>query len=538
MSKVIARRFNENDNVAVILSPVTHDGDTVVVMDETGQNQIDELTISFKGEVPDGHALQFHKIALTRIKRRNTVTKLGGLVGFATKTIHKGDWVHCHNVGVGDRKITPRMATSTAVDPVAADIGSRTFNAIVREDGRIATRNCIGISNTVLCSGDTSDIVVEEVMRRVDLSRFPNIDGFAPMLHKHGCGVDAVNRDLLYKTIRGHQHHPNNALSVTLGLGCETCSTDGLVQLQLPGSRPLGPDPNRNLVANMQEDDIEAFVNRVVGWIEERLPMVNNVTRKPMPLKHLKVLLKCGGSSAASALTANPALGYAVDLLVSHGATVILCETTECYGAEDQLTHRAVSVDVAEQFMGRIGWWEQHATKMAGSTAAIDGNPSKGNKQGGLSTIFEKSLGAVGKSGTCRMRRVYNPCDEIGEDGGFVFMDTPGFDAGAMTCGAAGGAIVCVFTTGRGTLINHLLMPTIKVGADNGLFERLPSYIDINAGVILNGASVESVGRLIFEEIIAVAGGKLVKAENININGRIYRAGRNTFAPFQPGLSL
>ncbi|MFN8705692.1 MAG: UxaA family hydrolase, partial [Planctomyces sp.] len=317
----------------------------------------------------------------------------------------------------------------------------------------------------------------------------------------------------LNRTLAGFARHPNISASLILGLGCETAqashleSEHGLVQL---GGGKAQDVPNRPMTLNIQEvGGVRKTVDRAVEVLMELLPIANNVRREPIPISELKVGLECGGSDGASGITATPALGVASDMIVAHGGTGILSEIPEVFGAEHLLTRRSVSRKVADALLERIRWWEDYA---AMHKAAIDNNPSVGNKQGGLTTIFEKSLGAVAKGGTAPLRAVYKDAALVTERG-FVLMDTPGYDPASVTGLVAGGAQIIVFTTGRGSCFGCKPSPTIKVATNSGIYNRMREDMDINAGTILEGATVEEVGREIFESIIATASGKQTLSE-------------------------
>ena len=261
--------------------------------------------------------------------------------------------------------------------------------------------------------------------------------------------------------------------------------------------------------------------------VAEMLPRVNDVRRVQLPAKHIILGTNCGGSDGNSGITANPALGVASDMVVQQGGTSILGETPEIYGAEHILTRRAVSKEVGEKLVERIKWWEWY-TSMFG--AEINNNPSPGNKEGGLTTIYEKSLGAIAKAGGTAMVDVYRYAEPVTAKG-FVVMDTPGYDPVSMTGIVAGGANVCVFTTGRGSVFGCKPAPSIKVATNSPLYNHMIGDMDINAGRVLEGASVAEVGKEIFEKILAVASGEHTKSE---ING----VGEEEFAPWSIGPTL
>ena len=467
-----------------------------------------------------------HKLAIRPIATGRPARRYGQVIGFATREIAPGDWVHQHNLGMGD--LTQEYEFSTDVPAPLQPVTGRTFQGFRRADGRAATRNYIGLISTVNCSATSSKYIAERFDQSV-LTEYPNIDGVVALVHKGGCAMEYGGYDhrQLARTLAGFARHPNIAAYVIIGLGCETSQasylTDqhGLVQIDLPGQNA----PAKPLVMNIQDQGgVRKTVERGVAALRELLPVVNRVQREPVPVSEIILGNECGGSDGASGLTANPALGYASDLLVAHGGTAILSEMPEIYGGEHLLTRRAINREVGEKLIERIRWWEQYAASFG---AHIDNNPSVGNKKGGLTTIYEKSLGAIAKGGTTALRAVYEYAEPVTERG-FVVMDTPGYDPASVTGMIAGGANVVVFTTGRGSCFGCKPVPTIKVATNTPMFERMREDMDINAGRILDGCSIEEVGREIFEKVIAVAGGERTTSELQGI-------GDEEFCPWTPG---
>ena len=315
----------------------------------------------------------------------------------------------------------------------------------------------------------------------------------------------------LVRTLSGFARHPNIGAYVVIGLGCETSQASFLMEngglVQLGGAAMSSSAP---LVVNIQEEGgIAKTVKRVTAALRELLPEVNRAQRVPIPVSEIMLGLECGGSDGNSGITANPALGYCSDLLVAAGGTACLSEVTEIYGGEHLLTRRSVSREVGEALLERIRWWIEYTGKFG---ERIDINPSVGNKKGGLTTIYEKSLGAIAKGGTTALRAVYKYAEPIREKG-FVIMDTPGYDPASVTGMVAGGCNVVCFTTGRGSCYGCKPVPTIKIATNTPMFNRMVDDMDINAGRILDGATIEEVGREIFEDVIAVASGKPTKSE-------------------------
>jgi altronate hydrolase len=456
-----------------------------------------------------------HKIAVRPIRAGENVRKYGQIIGQATEAIEPGQWVHSHNLVNGD--FVRDYASATAVPPPPQPISGRSFLGYQRPGGKAGTRNYIAVISTVNCSATVSRYIAQR-FDKAALRNFPNIDGVISVKHGGGCGIQ----------YQGLQHEILNRTLV--GLGCEQVTSGYLLQsqnlLQIGGNgspRPAGPP-----VLSMQDQGgTTKTIEEGVRLLSELLPKVNDVKREPIPASEILLGTNCGGSDGNSGVTCNPALGVASDMIVACGGASALAETTEVYGAEHLLTRRAVSVDVAEKLLARIKWWLWH-TALYG--VEIDNNPSVGNKEGGLTTIAEKSLGAIAKAGSTAMTEVYEYAEPMTKKG-FVFMDTPGFDPPSVTGLVAGGCNVMVFTTGRGSCYGLKPCPTIKVASNTPMFERMIDDMDINAGEILAGKSVDSVGREIFEKILAVASGEKTKSE-------LHGYGDEEFVPWQIGPTL
>lgn len=469
-----------------------------------------------------------HKVAISDIREHAVIFKFGQPIGSAGSNITTGQWVHVHNVSLQRDKAGYEFCTDIVEFPKPQT--DRTFMGFRRKDGRAGTRNYIALISTVNCSATTSRYVAQELAKS-DLSRYGNIDGVIPVVHKSGCAFEYNGEDhrLLNRTLAGFARHPNIAACLVLGLGCETAQAGHLQEsqglVQLGGAAKREPDDSLPMVLNIQEvGGVRKTVNRAVGVMRELMAHADAARREPISISELTLGLQCGGSDGVSGITANPALGYASDLLVAYGGGSVLAETPEVYGAEQLLTRRSISRAVADRLLDRIRWWEDYAQK---NNASIDNNPSYGNKQGGLTTIIEKSLGAVAKGGTAPLRAVYQFAEPITERG-FTFMDTPGYDPISVTGLVAGGCQVVVFTTGRGSCFGCKPAPTIKVATNSPMFHRMRDDMDLNAGAILEGASVESVGMEMFEKIIATASGEKTLSEQQGI-------GDEEFCPWMPG---
>lgn len=478
-----------------------------------------------------------HKMAIATILRGDPVRKFGQLIGYATEAIRPGEWVHSHNLSVGQLKLD--YAFSTDVPPPPKPLAGRTFLGYRRKArgsqpvGSAGTRNYVALISSVNCSATTSKAVAARFNERL-LADYPNIDGVVPLVHKGGCAMKYGGDDhqQLARVLAGFAKHPNIGAYLIIGLGCETGQPSflvdnyGLTQLEIPGEN--GDQQDRPLVMTIQDTGgVAKTVDRAVGVLKELLPEANKVQRVPIPVSELILGTECGGSDGNSGVTANPAVGVASDLLVAHGGTTILGETTEIYGGEHLLTRRAVSPEVGQKLVDHIRWWERYTAFFG---VEIDNNPSVGNKKGGLTTIYEKSLGAIAKGGSTALQDVYRYADPVTAKG-FVVMDTPGFDPASVTGMVAGGANVVVFTTGRGSCFGCKPVPSIKIATNTPMYERMIDDMDVNAGKVLDGVPVEEVGREIFEKIIAVAGGEKTKSELQGI-------GDEEFCPWVPGPVL
>lgn len=491
------------------------------------------LELEFQGErfSPSKRIGLGHKVALRPIKKGEAVYKYGQIIGFANRDIAPGEHVHVHNVSADAFERDYAFCRDCPKPPPAAE--SRQWMGYDRgserpEHLRYGSRNYIAIISTVNCSASTSKYISERVRAADLLKRYPNVDGVVAITHKSGCAMqyDGSDHNQLDRTLAGFAKHANVAGYILVGLGCETGQAIHLVEnqglIQLNGSR------KKPVVITVQEcGGIGKTVDAGVQAIAEMLPQVNDVRRVKLPASKLTLGTQCGGSDGNSGVTANPALGVAADLLVAQGGAAVLAETPEIYGAEHLLTRRAVSRTVGEKLVERIKWWEWY-TGIFG--AEINNNPTPGNKEGGLTTIYEKSLGAIAKGGSTALTDVVHYAEPITSKG-FIVMDTPGYDPASMTGLVAGGANILVFTTGRGSVYGCKPTPSIKVATNTPMFTHMIDDMDINAGVILEGTPVEVVGKQIFEEILAVASGKKTKSELSGV-------GEEEFAPWSIGPTL
>ncbi len=464
-----------------------------------------------------------HKVAVRAIGMGKAVKRYGQIIGFATQDIAAGEHVHTHNLAMGD--FARDYAFGENVLSTVPPDRPLTFMGIRRADGRVATRNYIGVISTVNCSATVSKMVAQHFASPGALAAFPHVDGVVPLTHSFGCCIDHHGEGILQlrRTIAGHIRHANFAAVLVIGLGCESNQMGAILM-----TADLKPDPMLRTLVMQEMGGTQKTVAAAIAMVDEMLPAANNVKREPLPVSHLNVALQCGGSDGYSGITANPALGIAVDMLVRHGGTAILSETPEIYGAEHLLTRRAVSREVGEKLVERIRWWEDYAVREKGS---IDNNPTPGNKAGGLTTILEKSLGAVAKSGASPLVGVYRYAEPIDRQG-LVFMDAPGYDPMGATGQVAAGANLIAFTTGRGSCFGGKPAPSIKLATNTAMFRRMEDDMDLNCGDIMDGsASLEQKGQEIFEMMLRVASGEQSKSEALGV-------GNEEFVPWMIGAQM
>jgi len=470
-----------------------------------------------RAQVPAGH-----KIASRAIAQGERVLKYNTEIGVATRDIAAGEHVHSHNLALGEFHHDPAFGED--VRPVAyvpADQRA-TFQGIVRPDGRVATRNFIGIVSSVNCSSTVIHRIAAHFTPE-KLAAYPNVDGVVAFAQTSGCGMASPSEhfDVLRRTIAGYVRHPNLAGALIVGLGCERNQVMDLVS-----SQGLREDRLMQTLVMQDTGGTRATVAAGIAAVEVMLPLANAIQRETVPASHLKIGLECGGSDGFSGITCNPALGAAMDILVRHGGTAILSETPEIHGVEHMLTRRAVSPEVGQKLLDRLAWWAEYTR---GTNVQFNGVVGHGNQQGGLANIFEKSLGSAMKAGTTPLQEVYRYAEPI-EKAGFVFMDSPGYDPVASTGQIASGANLICFTTGRGSMFGSKPAPTIKLASNSPMYQRLEEDMDINCGRILDGElSVQEMGQQIFEQILRHASGEPTKSEALGL-------GDHEFVPWHLGV--
>jgi altronate dehydratase len=482
-------QLQSTDNVAVAMNGLSP-GDS-----------LDIGSAVSKGSIPAGH-----KVAVCGIKANMPVYKYGQVIGYASQDIQAGQHVHDHNVTMGRVERNYEFGIGSRTPESATEVQQEEFKGIVRPNGQVATRNFIGVLSTVSCSSSVARFIADEIRKEI-AEKYPHVDGIVALGHSAGCCHNPESDGLVYlqRVLSGYAQHPNFGGVLLVGLGCEVNHLDCFME-----ATGLSAGPLMKSIDIQKAGGTNATVKAGVRAIIDMLPVVNTVRRQPVSAEHIILGLECGGSDAYSGISANPALGKAVDLLVAQGGTAILSETPEIYGAEHLLARRAVDSHTARKLIRRIKWWEDYTARHGGE---INNNPTSGNKEGGITTILEKSLGAVAKGGSSPLQNVYTYAEKVSQSG-LVFMDSPGYDVVSITGMIAAGANVVCFTTGRGTVVGFNPVPTIKLASNTPLYQHMVDDMDINCGQIIDGkVDIDEMGDTIFQNILAAASGHPVKSE-------------------------
>ena len=504
MTQPTVIRLHANDDVLIAARQLVP-GTTIV-----------SENVTVRDLIPPGH-----KMAVHDLKAGEAVRRYNQIIGFAKADIAAGQHIHSHNLGMGEFERDYGIGQPVQELPKVAR--PATFMGYKRPNGKVGTRNYIAVISSVNCSATVTRAIANHFSRE-KLAAFPNVDGVIALPHPLGCGinVNGEGMQILRRTMVGFARHPNFAGVLFVGLGCEQNQIAPLVEM-------IGQhEPGMLQHVIMQvEGGTSAAIRKGIALVEEMLPQANQYQREEASVSNLIVGLNCGGSDGYSGITANPALGGASDLLVAQGATTVLSETPEIYGAEHLLTRRARTPEIAQKLIDRIAWWKDYCARTGGE---LDNNPSVGNKAGGLTTILEKSLGAVAKGGTSTLNGVYLFAEPI-DAKGFVYMDTPGYDPVSATGQAAGGAQIICFTTGRGSAFGCAGVPTIKLATNSALFERMRDDMDVNCGDLINGVPMPEISQRILDAIIRHASGEKVRSE-------ILGYGNDEFLPWQVGAVM
>ena len=503
MSETLVIRLHPADNVVVAASRVPQGA------------VIAEERITAAESIPSGH-----KLATRFIKKGEAIRKYGQVIGEATADIAPGHHVHTHNVAVSEQRELAQTRPAFHLEQPA-----KTFMGYKRADGRVAVRNYVGVLTSVNCSATAARHIVEAAEKTGLLADFPNVDGIVPITHNSGCGMAASGEpyELLSRTLWGTAANPNFAAVLLVGLGCE------VMQLARFKERYGIVDGAHFQSFTIQDTGgTRKAIAEGLMRLKEMLPEADRARRSEQPAGEIAVGLQCGGSDGWSGITANPSLGNAADRLVALGGTAILSETPEIYGAEHLLYARAQSPELVEKLRARIKWWE-HYTAINGME--MNNNPTPGNKAGGLTTILEKSLGAVAKGGTSPLVDVIEYGEPL-KKRGLIFMDSPGLDPCSATGQVASGATMIAFTTGRGSAYGCKPSPSIKLATNSQIYNRMRDDMDIDCGTIATGgASVADKGAEILDYLLEVASGRKSKSEELGYGGL-------EFVPWQIGAVM
>jgi altronate hydrolase len=499
--------MHAQDNVAVAMRDLTA-GDMAAI--EPGH------AVGVRQPIPAGH-----KVALLAIAAGEPVRRYGEIIGFAARGIAPGEHVHTHNVAL--REFDREMDPSPLPTAPQRSAPPRTFLGYARPDGRAGTRNYIAVIATVHCSAHTCREIARHFTRR-RMAAFPNVDGVIAITHNTGCTIGAGGQDyvLLQRTLAGIARHPNVAASVIVGLGCEVNRPADLIRNQHLCEGANAPCPATLVIQEL--GGIRKTVQAGIEAVSALLPAANACRRTPQPLSALTLALQCGGSDAWSGVTANPVLGLVSDEIVGQGGTVVLAETPEIYGAEHLLARRAASPKVRDRLFALVREWEEYARRM---DVQLDSNRTAGNMEGGLTTIYEKSLGAIAKAGSTPLQAVLGYAEPVSARG-LVFMDSPGFDSESVTGQVAAGCNLVAFTTGRGSVFGFRPAPVVKVASNSSLFRRMADDMDFDAGRVLEGTSLEIAASELLHLLVAVASGKPSRSEAQGV-------GEAEFSPWQRG---
>ncbi len=501
-----ALRLNAADNV-------------IIAIDEISIGAAPAGAVSARERIPKGH-----KMAVAAVEKGAPIRKFGQIIGFASRPIAPGEWVHEHNCAVKEFARDYHFGEDARAEITAPLKEQPVFQGFRRQSGKVGTRNYLAILTSVNCSATVARLIAREVERSGALADYPHVDGVIALVHGTGCGIASrgYGFEALMRTQWGYAGNPNIGAVLMVGLGCEVFQIGRMKEEY----GIIEGDAFQSLTIQATggtRKTIEAGMARVRAM----LPLLDNARREPAPASALTLALQCGGSDGYSGITANPALGAAADILVRNGGTAILSETPEIYGAEHLLTRRAATPAIGRKLVERIQWWEDYCARNGGE---MNNNPSPGNKAGGLTTILEKSLGAAAKGGTSTLREVYQYAEPVTAKG-FVFMDTPGYDPVSATGQVAGGANILAFTTGRGSAYGCKPTPSIKLATNTDVYRRMIEDMDINCGDVLDGVSIVEKGEEIFAKILSVASGSRTKSEVLGY-------GEAEFTPWQIGATM
>lgn len=513
MSLVDITKMATAENAAIHLHP---DDNVAVARVMLGGGQV--LRIGGEAVAVRQAVAAGHKVALRRVERGEKILRYGQAIGRARVAIEPGDWVHTHNVAFEEFSVEYEFPAAEIAAPADAPRDAPAFLGYPREDGRAGTRNYIAVVAASNCAAHTAELIAASYAGEP----LPgNVDGVVAFPHGEGCGHSiGPDTDQLQRTLAGVLDHPNVFAAIVLGLGCETNQIDHYLGSEAPRAARLTGMTLQS--SGGTRATLEAARREIARMIEQAAA----AQRVEVPASKIVLGLNCGGSDSFSGITANPALGHCSDLVAAAGGAAVLAETTEIFGAEHLLVRRARNRQVAEKLLGFVRGYKEYLRRFGGS---FDDNPSPGNKEGGLTNIIEKSLGAVAKAGSSPLMDAVGYAERI-RSPGFVFMNTPGYDPVSLAGLAAGGVNVIAFTTGRGSAIGFPTIPVIKIASNSGVFRRMRDNMDVNAGRVTDGeATVAGVGREIFDLLLRVASGERTASE---------RLGHKEFVPWRIGPVL
>lgn len=482
-------RLDPADNIVVARQPIA------------AGTFIPEEGITVKTDIPIGH-----KIASRAISCGEPVRKYNTVIGYAARDVDAG--IHMHNDTIYFDTVSEEYYFCQDYHPadVLPSEKQRTFLGYVRPDGQVGTRNCIGVIVCSNCAATVARKIAAHFSEEV-MAAYPHVDAVVPLITSSGCGLEKSGEPMIFlrRVLGGHIKNPNMAGALVCALGCESNNIDAFFQ-----EAGLTPGPMLGRLVIQEAGGARKAVAQGIAMVEAMLPYAEQCRRQPVPVSHLKVGLECGGSDSFSGISANPALGIAMDRLIQNGGTAVLTEPTELLGAEGALVRRARSPEVAQKLLDVMGWWKEYCK---GRDSQINGRVTPGNNAGGITNVLEKALGSAKKGGSTALNDVVDYAAPV-TGHGLVIMNSPSYDPVSAAAMFAGGCNLCAFTTGRGSCYGSQHFPTVKISSNTPLFERQEDDIDLNAGTVIDGSqTLEQMGEAIFEALIAVASGQPTKSE-------------------------
>ncbi len=457
--------------------------------------------VTLRSDIPLGH-----KIASRPIAKDEPVLKCGTVIGYASRDVSPGTHMHNETILFQERAEAPEFCRDYVPTAFLPPEERRTFRGFVRQNGAVGTRNCIAV---IACSNCAATVVrkIASAFEGASLAAYPHVDAVVPLVTSTGCGIEKSGVPLEYmrRVLGGTVRNPNIAGAVVCALGCENNNIDAFF-----AEAGLTPGPMLRRLVIQEEGGGRASVEKGAAMVTEMLVEAEKCRRSEVSVSALTVGLECGGSDAFSGVSANPALGKAMDMLIRQGGTAVLTEPTEFVGLEGSLARRARSPEVARRLMDMMNWWRGY---LAHADSQIHGKVTPGNNAGGITNVLEKALGSTRKAGSTSLNAVFGYAEPITERG-FVIMSSPSYDPLSAAAMFAGGANLCAFTTGRGSLYGSRHFPTVKISSNTRRYELQGDDIDLNAGAVIDGSkTLDQMGREIFEALLAAASGERTKSE-------------------------